>query len=130
LGPPAGFRRVGVVFGGAFAGDRLAGEVLDGRNDWQIVREDGSVTLDVRLTLKAGDGTLIAMSYRGIRHGPHDVIARVEGGEAVDAGCYYFRIVPTFEVVRGPLDWLDRIVVVGIGHSDADGPFYGVFEIE
>ena len=39
VGPaPGGLRRVGVVFGGAFAGERLSGEVLDGGNDWQIVR--------------------------------------------------------------------------------------------
>jgi hypothetical protein len=41
------YRRVGVVAGGAFEGERLSGTVLDGGADWQNVRTDGSVTLDV-----------------------------------------------------------------------------------
>jgi hypothetical protein len=30
---PAGVRRIGVVFGGVFEGERLSGEVLDGGSD-------------------------------------------------------------------------------------------------
>ena len=32
---PGAFRRLGVVSGGTFEGERLSGEVLDGGNDWQ-----------------------------------------------------------------------------------------------
>jgi hypothetical protein len=32
---PGGYRRVGIVTGGVFDGDRLSGVVLDGGNDWQ-----------------------------------------------------------------------------------------------
>src|SRR5262249_38290544 len=39
-GTPAAFRRVGPVFSGSFAGERLSGEVLDGGADWQVVRGD------------------------------------------------------------------------------------------
>jgi hypothetical protein len=46
---PGGFRRIGVVPGGSFEGERLSGEVLDGGSDWQTVRGDGSTTLNVRL---------------------------------------------------------------------------------
>jgi hypothetical protein len=75
---PGAFRRVGVVSGGVFEGERLSGEVLDGGNDWQNVRTDGATTLDVRLVLKTRDDALVAMIYHGIRHGPADVIARIE----------------------------------------------------
>jgi Protein of unknown function (DUF3237) len=51
---------------------------------WQNVRSDGSTTLDVRLVLKTTDDALIGMTYRGIRHGAPDVIARLERGETVD----------------------------------------------
>jgi len=37
---PVGVRRIGVVFGGVFEGERLSGEVLDGGSDWQILRPD------------------------------------------------------------------------------------------
>ena len=61
--------RVGIVFGGQFEGERLAGEMMDGGGDWQSVRQDGATLLDVRLTLRTGDGALIGMTYKGIRQG-------------------------------------------------------------
>jgi hypothetical protein len=63
---PAGYRRMGVVPGGSFDGERLSGEVLDGANDWQTVRPDGATTLNVRLVLKTNDEALIGMTYRAI----------------------------------------------------------------
>ena len=60
---PGGVRRVGIVFGGSFAGERLSGEVLDGGSDWQVLRADGVLTLDVRLVLKTTDGAMIGMIY-------------------------------------------------------------------
>jgi hypothetical protein len=126
---PGAFRRVGVVPGGAFEGERLSGIVLDGGSDWQSVRADGSTTLDVRLVLETEDGALIGMSYRGIRHGSTDVLQRLERGEAVDPASYYFRINPLFETSSTQYDWINRVVALGIGHRRADGPVYSVFEV-
>ena len=123
------YRRVGVVPGGAFEGERLSGKVLDGGADWQHVRSDGSVTLDVRLVLKTADDALIGMTYRGLRQGSPDVIARVEKGEAVDPADYYFRIVPFFETAAPRYGWLNNVVAIGIGHRGADGPVYSIFEV-
>jgi len=36
---PGAFRRIGIVLGGSFEGERLSGEVLGGGNDWQAVRK-------------------------------------------------------------------------------------------
>ncbi|MGH8782402.1 DUF3237 domain-containing protein [Paraburkholderia sp.] len=126
---PGLFRRVGIVPSGTFAGTRLSGTVLDGSSDWQTVRSDGSTTLDVRLVLKTDDGVAIGMTYRGLRHGPADVIHRLEKGEAVDPASYYFRISPLFEAPAGRYDWLNRVLAVGTGHRFADGPVYSVFEV-
>src|SRR5258705_3551529 len=90
---PSGSRRIGVVPGGSFEGERLSGEVLDGGSDWQAVRTDGATTLNVRLVLKTKDEALISMTYRGIRYGPPDVMARIDKGEAVDPTSYYFSFV-------------------------------------
>jgi hypothetical protein len=57
---PGAYRRVGTVPSGAFDGERLSGQVLEGGCDWQNVRSDGSTTLDVRLVLKTSDDALIA----------------------------------------------------------------------
>jgi Protein of unknown function (DUF3237) len=122
-------RRIGLVPGGEFEGDRLSGEVLDGGSDWQSVRNDGSTTLDVRLVLKTNDDALITMTYRGVRHGPTDVIARMEHGDAVDPSLYYFRIIPMFETAAPKYDWLNRIVAVGVGFRRSDGPIYSLFEV-
>ena len=67
---PGAYLRVGVVPSGAFEGERLSGQVLDGGSDWQNVRSEGSTTLDVRMVLKTADAALIGMTYRGIRQGP------------------------------------------------------------
>jgi hypothetical protein len=126
---PGAFRRVGVVPSGVFEGERLSGLVLEGGSVWQNVRSDGSTALDVRLVLKTVDGALIGMTYRGIRHGAPDVIARVEKGEAIDPGDYYFRIAPLFETAATQYAWLNNIVAIGIGHRCADGATYSIFEV-
>ena len=126
---PGAYRRVGVVPSGVFEGERLSGRVLDGGADWQNVRSDGSTALDVRLVLETFDDALIGMTYRGIRHGAPDVIARVEKGEAVDPGDYYFRIAPLFETAATQYAWLNNVVAIGIGHRRADGPVYSIFEV-
>jgi hypothetical protein len=124
-----GFRRVGVMFGGAFEGERLSGDVLDGGNDWQTVRQDGTTALNVRLVLRTKDNATIAMTYRGIRHGPPEIIERIERGEEVDPATHYFRIAPFFETAAEKYGWLNRIVAIGIGLRRADGPIYSVFEV-
>src|SRR5580693_7965527 len=112
---PGGFRRVGVVPGGSFEGERLSGEVLDGGSDWQTVRSDGSTTLNVRLVLKTNDDALIEMTYQGIRHGPPNIIERIEKGEVVDPASYYFRVAPLFETAAPKYDWINRVFAIGIG---------------
>jgi hypothetical protein len=126
---PGANRRIGLVHGGSFEGEHLSGQVIDGGSDWQAVRADGSTTLDVRLVLKTNDDAVIAMTYRGVRHGPTDVIKRMEQGEAVDPASYYFRINPMFEAAAATYDWLNRVLAVGIGHRQPDGPVYSVFEV-
>jgi hypothetical protein len=130
VGPtPGGYRRTGVVIGGRFEGQRVSGEVLDGGSDWQTVRGDGAITLDVRLNLKTDDDALISMTYRGLVHGPVDVMQRMARGEAVDASSYYFRSQPLFETSATRYDWINRVVAIGMGHRRADGPVYNIFEV-
>lgn len=126
---PGAFRRLGVVSGGTFEGQRLSGDVLNSGNDWQNVRADGATTLDVRLVLKTNDRSLIAMSHRGLRHGPAAVLARIDRGEAVDPQSYYFRINPMFETESETYAWLNRILALGAGYRVRDGAVYSVFEV-
>jgi hypothetical protein len=126
---PGCVRRIFAVTGGVFEGARLSGQVLDSGNDWQTVRGDGAVTLDVRLVLKTSDDAMIGMAYRGIRHGAPEVLAWLDCGEKVDPASYYFRISAVFETATPKYEWLNRLLAVGVGHRRPDGPIYNLFEL-
>jgi len=126
---PTTMRRIGVVTGGSFEGERLSGRVLDGGSDWQSIRRDRSTLLDVRLNLETLDGSVICMTYHGVRHGAPEIIERLEAGESLDPSSYYFRIAPMFETASEAYSWLNGIVAIGIGSRLADGPIYSLFEL-
>jgi hypothetical protein len=77
--------------------------------------------------LKTFDDALIGMTYRGIRHGAPDVIARLERGETVDPGDYYFRVAPLFETAATQYAWLNNVLAIGIGHRPANRHVYYSF---
>jgi len=127
---PLGTRRIANVTGGTFKGERLSGRILPAPGgDWILVRPDGATILDVRVTLETDDRQLIYMTYRGVRHGPADVMARLARGESVDPASYYFRTTPVFETAAPKYDWLNRIVSVATGRREANGPVYEVYEV-
>ena len=126
---PNGNRGIGLVAGGTLAGPKLKGPVLPGGADWIIVRPDGYTTLDGRIVLETDDGATIGLTYRGMRHGPDAVMARVNAGEMVDPSEYYFRTAVFFETAAEKYDWLNRIIAVGTGHRPPEGPVYDIFEV-
>jgi hypothetical protein len=71
--------------------------------------------LNVR-NLKTRNSALIGMAYQGIRHGPPDVLTRIENGEVVDLASSYFRIAAMFETAAVDYDWINRVLAVGTGH--------------
>jgi len=125
---PNAFRRVGLVQGGSFEDEPLSGEVVSG-NDWQSVRADSCVKLEVRLVLRTTDGALIVMTYQSLRAGPPAVVEKLDTGEEVDPATYYFRMSPMFETGAPKYDWMNRIIAIGTGYRRADGPIYSIFEV-
>lgn len=127
---PLGRRRIATVTGGEFEGERLRGTVVGAPGgDWLLQRNDGATVLDVRVLLRTHDREHIYMSYRGVRHGPADVMARMAAGEVVDPASYYFRIAPVFETAAKNYAWINRIVAVGTGRREPSGPIYTVEEV-
>ncbi len=126
---PYGRRRIARVGGGTFEGPKMKGRVLDGGGDWLLLRRDGVLQLDVRLTLETDDKQHVYMTYRGYRHGPKDVIDRLNRGEAVDPSLYYFRVTPYFETASEKYAWLNGICAVATGERQASGPTYHVFQV-
>lgn len=126
---PAGNRRIGLVAGGTFEGPKLKGIVLPGGADWIMVRNDGVTTLDVRIVLQTDDGATIGLQYRGLRHGPDDVMAKLNGGEWVDPSLYYFRTAISFETASPKYAWLNKVIGLGTGSRPPEGPVYEIFEV-
>lgn len=112
---PAGRRRFIPIIGGTFEGPKLKGVVLTGGADAQVIRSDGVSDLVARYTLKVGDGSLIYVVNRGLRHSSQEIMQKLMRGEVVDPASYYFRTTPSFEVTPGRHDWLNRSIFVGIG---------------
>src|SRR4029078_492962 len=78
---PYGRRRIATVKGGHFEGGELKGTVLaTPAGDWLLLRRDGILMLDVRLTLKTHDDHLVYMSYRGMPHGSSWVVEVLNKG--------------------------------------------------
>jgi len=115
-----GMRRIIPILGGSCEGPRLQAEVLPGGADWQYLRPDEVWQLTARYTLRAADGALIQVVNRGLRHGPPAVMARLLSGERVDPGQYYFRSAAEFEAPRGPHDWLNKGIFVGLAERQRD----------
>ena len=91
---PCGHRRIIRSGAGRFAGPKLKGIVLPGGGGWSLLRRDDTFVIDMRVTLETDDKQHIYMMWKGLRHGPREVIDRLDRGEAVDPASYYFRTTP------------------------------------
>ena len=126
---PHGTRTVVPITGGDFEGPRLRGRVLPGGGDWLLLRSDGVLELDLRITLETDDGALIYMTSFGLRHGPPEVLAALARGESIDPSTYYFRTAPRFETSAPAYAFLNRLVAIASGDRRPTGPIYTINEI-
>ena len=110
---PEGTLTIFPVTGGSFEGERLRGKVLAGGGDWVRARGDGTLALDLRVTLETDDGGLIHMTFSGVR----------------DDANGYFRTVPRFQTAAPKYAFLNRLLAVGIGEIRPDGPVHLIEEI-
>jgi hypothetical protein len=110
---PQGRLTIFPVIGGSFDGDRLRGTVLPGGGDWVTTRSDGTLELDLRVTLETDDGALIYMTFTGVR----------------DDTNHYFRTLPRFETASPKYAFVNRLLAVGIGEIRPDGPVHIIEEI-
>jgi hypothetical protein len=125
---PYGDRRVIHIAGGHFSG-RLAGRIVPGGADWQIVRPDGVADLEARYTLETAGGERVLVESAGLRYGPPEAMAALARGEAVDPGLYYFRTALRFETLAPALAWMNRLIAVGRGAREPRAVSLDVFEV-
>ena len=126
---PYGVRRIGHLTGGSFEGPKLKGIVLPGGSTWSLLRRDDVLEIDVRLVLETDDQQHIYVTWKGLRHGPREVIDRVNRGENVDPGLYYFRTTPYFETSSAKYTWLNRICSIATGSRTGSRRTLHVFQV-
>ena len=112
---PLGERRMVPILGGRVSGPRLAGEVLPGGADHQLIRPDGVAEIEARYALRLDDGATVYVVNRGLRHAAPEDMARLLRGEAVPPGRVYFRSTPLFDTGAPAHAWLARTVFLGLG---------------
>jgi hypothetical protein len=110
---PQGTLTIFPVVGGSFEGDRLRGKVLAGGGDWVTAHADGTFALDLRVTLETDDGSLVHMTFTGVR----------------DDANRYLRTAPRFETAAPKYAFLNRLLAVGIGEIGPEGPVHNIEEI-
>jgi len=126
---PYGHRRVARFGTGSFEGPKLNGIVLPGGGGLTLIRRDEVLELDVRITLETDDKQQIYMTWKGFRHGPKEVIDRLDRGETVDPETYYFRTTPYFETSAEKYGWLNRICSIATGSVRAGRRTFEVFQV-
>jgi hypothetical protein len=122
-------RRVMVIGGGSIDGPHLAGEVLPGGADWQLLAPDGSLSIEARYTIRASDCGLIAVHSRGVRTGDPAVLARLAAGEAVDPNDYYFRTWVTLETRSPAHAWVCGRLFIGVAAREPHAAIIDTYEI-
>jgi uncharacterized protein DUF3237 len=110
---PTGTLTIFPISGGSFEGERLRGRVLAGGGDWVTAHADGTLALDLRVTLETDDGELIHMTFTGVR----------------DDANHYFRTAPRFETASPKYAFLNRLLAVGSAELGAEGPIHVIEEI-
>ncbi len=128
---PGGARRYYPAIGGSFEGPRLRGEVLPDGGDRLLVRPDGVLEQDVRITLKTDDGAFIYFRHVGMRRGPPEGIARQSQGKTVDPSEYNFGVAPMFEAGAERYARLNNILAAGVGERlPPNMVCYSILEIQ
>lgn len=116
-GGPQGSRFIVSVPGGTFEGPKLKGTIVPhSGGDWVTLRPDGSMKLDVRLTLQTEDGAFILVTYNGI------------GARSADGSTKVYS-TPLFETGAEQYAWLNTVQAVGIGSTGPNGVTYEVYAI-
>ena len=130
---PWGSRRVGHISGGRFSGPALSGVVLPGGGNWsqagKLVNGDSVGTFDARSVWRTDEGAIITMSYTGRVVVSDEVRRAFAGPSDVDPLRYYLRIAAVFETASPAYDWLNGLLVVGIGQRTDLGVQHQVFQV-
>lgn len=124
IGPgPDGHRGVAFIGGGRLDGDRIAATVLGGE-DWFVRRADGTLAIDVRLTLHTDDDAFMTLAYTGEMTGTPESLAAFGKGQQMRPGSYTISTRAVIGCGDERYAWLDNVPLTGEGEQTATGPRY------
>lgn len=130
VGPtPAGERRVIAITGGRVSGVDLAGTVLPGGADYQVIAPNGLTHLHARYAIETDEGERVYVENTGLRFGPPEALERIRKGLPVDPALICFRTAPRFETASPRLAWLGTSLFVATGARTPDQVLLSVFRI-
>ena len=93
------------------------------------MRGDDVLEIEARIALETDDKQQIYMMWKGFRHGPKEVIDRLNRGDTVDPETYYFRTTPFFETSSEKYGWMNRICSISTGSRKAGRRTFEVFQV-
>ena len=124
IGPgPDGHRGVAFIAGGRLEGERIAATVLGGE-DWFVRRADGTLAIDVRLTLHTDDDAFMMLAYTGEMTGTPEALAAFGKGQQMRPGSHAIKIQAIIGCGDERYAWLDGVALTGVGEQTAAGPEY------
>ena len=104
------------VTGGKVTGERISGEIVGASGDWILFGPDGYARLDVRFTLRTGDGANAYVQYLGILEVTPAVQQILGGGNTpTEYGDQYFFTSPRVETGDERYAWMNRTLFVSQG---------------
>lgn len=122
VGPtPSGHRIAGGIVGGRVTGPRINGDVEPIGADFAVLRSDDALAPNVSTVIRADEGDLIAVRYRGLIH-PWSTVQALRAGGDVDPDEIEWKVFMLFETSSPQYDWLNRTLAVARG-SVGDGGF-------
>lgn len=116
---PRGTRVIVDVLASHWEGERLNAK-LKGRAaaDWALIGADGTLSIDVRLTLETDDGAIIFVSYEG-------------RAQMTQTGATPLIATPRFETGDERYKWLNSVQAIGKGSRDEQGRLiYEIYEAQ
>jgi len=120
-----------VIDGGWVKGPEIEGKLIAPGGDWLQLLSDGTLRIDVRLTIETDDGALIYLSYNGVARRTEESISKRERGEVVESEDMYFITAPTMRTSSERYSWLNHVQCIGkmIRSKSGDGALveYDIF---
>jgi hypothetical protein len=118
-GGPNGTRVVATVASGRVEGPALNADVVGGTasGDWVTIRASGTLSLDVRVSLRTDDGADLLLTYVGF-------------GKPTGDGGLRILTNPRFETGDERYAWLNDTFCVAVGERTESGVRYEIYAVD